>query len=261
MRIASLTSQLTSRRITTLWSGVALLAILGLVASIGRGYSVVESMRSPGPRPELSRLDEWSIRGLAVLLGEKRGTSGYRDLEAQIRRFLAKFYVYPGATLLHVMPGAAFMILAPFQFSRQIRSRHVRFHRWSGRVIAALAVPIGLSGLFFGLLMPFSGAKEAAAIALFGAIFLFALARAVMAIRRGDVATHREWMIRMFSIAIGISAVRLVGAVFLVVLRQGPEAWFGESVWIGFGLTFGAAELWIRRTRVPAIRSVEGSEV
>lgn len=252
--------RLDSGRFTTaaLWSGVGLCIVLGVVASIGRGYSVVEGLRSPGP--QLSSLDRWSIRGTAILAGEKRGTSGYRDLEAQIRRFLAKFYVYPVATLLHVVPGAAFMILAPFQFSRHIRSRHIRFHRWSGRVIAALAVPIGVSGLFFGLLMPFSGAKEAAAIALFGAIFLFALARAVLAIRRGDVATHREWMIRMFSIAIGVSAVRLVGAVFLVVLGRGPEAWFGESVWIGFGLTFGAAELWIRRRAAPGAAHIDRRE-
>jgi len=84
-----------------------------------------------------------------------------------------------------------------------------------------------------------------------GGLFL-ALARAVAAIRAGRVAAHREWMIRAFAVALGISTVRLVAAALdLVVSPYGvPLApLFVASLWIGWGVTVAAAELWIRYTR------------
>jgi hypothetical protein len=109
-----------------------------------------------------------------------------------------------------------------------------------------------LPALYFGLLMPYAGLGEALAIGLFGGLFLLAITTAFMAIRRGQVARHREWMIRAFAIALAISTVRLVGAVVDIALtpagfRQ-PEL-FVFSIWIGWIATVAAAEWWIRYTR------------
>lgn len=109
-----------------------------------------------------------------------------------------------------------------------------------------------LSALFFGLLMPYGGPGEAIATALFGGLFLAAISRAFIAIRRHPVARHREWMIRAFAIAIGISTVRVVGAVFDVTLTPAgirPPEIFVLSIWVGWAITLGAAEAWVRCTR------------
>lgn len=233
-----------------LWATVILLAAIGFIASVARGAGVIASVYlTDGPPPELSRIDRGNIRFMAALFRVDPGSEILRDVEEQNRRMLGKFNRVPTVTLLHVVPAALFMLLAPLQFSRRIRSRHRRWHRWSGRALVALALPIGLSGLFFGLVMPFAGLRESSAIALFGALFLFATGRAFVAIRARDVERHREWMIRMFAVAIGVSVVRLVGSVWAAITLQGPDAWFGYSVWTGFGVTVAAAELWIRRTR------------
>lgn len=239
------------RRASTiaLWAGVALLALLGVIASVGRAFSVLEGLTAEGPPPELSSLDRGSMIFMAALIGFEPESELYREVEIQNRRFLGKFYRFPATTLLHVLPAILFLLLAPLQFSRSIRSRHPRWHRWSGRVIVATAIPVGLSGLFFGLVMPFSGALEASAIALFGGLFFVAAIRGFLAIRRRDIVHHREWMIRLFAVALGVSTVRLAGTVLAVLTLEGPEAWFGHSVWIGFGLTVAFAEWWIRRTR------------
>src|SRR5258707_12409889 len=57
------------------------------------------------------------------------------------------FTTHPILTCLHIVPGGLLVVLAPFQFSSHIRTRWIRFHRWSGRVIALAALPVGLSGL------------------------------------------------------------------------------------------------------------------
>jgi hypothetical protein len=85
-------------------------------------------------------------------------------------------------------------------------------------------------------------------VALAGGLFLFALARAYVAIRARDVRRHREWMIRMWGVALGVAMQRVVGTILLFVTREGPDLWFGPSIWIGFGITVAVAELWIRRT-------------
>jgi 4-hydroxybenzoate polyprenyltransferase len=111
-----------------------------------------------------------------------------------------------------------------------------------------------LSGLLFGIVFPFGGLLASSAILVTGAAFFLALARALIAIRRGDVARHREWMIRMFAIGLGISTVRIVGLfLFLVIPARSLELRMGLSFWIGFALTFGAAEFWVRHTRLPRV--------
>src|SRR5688500_15060775 len=160
----------------TLWSGVFLLVFVGFAGSVARAFGVLESVVfSDGPAPELSRFDPGGTVFIAALLGVERGSPAYREIDVQNRRMLGKFNRHPTATLLHVLPAALLVILAPLQFSRRIRSRHIRWHRWSGRVIVAIAIPVGLSGLFFGLLMPFGGTLEASGIAVFGVLFLFSL--------------------------------------------------------------------------------------
>lgn len=233
-----------------IWCAVVALVLLGLVASVGRGISVFQLLQSPpSSRPEVSPYDSASFAIAIPLYGARPGTARYAEIEADSRRMVRKFAEFPGTTLAHVLPAALFMILAPLQFSRRIRTRHLRLHRWFGRLLVAIAIPIGLTGLFFGLVNPFGGPIEGVAIAVTGGLFLFALARAVVAIRRREIATHREWMIRVFAIALGVSVVRLVGVALVLIAGVRPAAWFAHSVWIGFLLTLTVTELWIRGTR------------
>lgn len=231
------------------WPVVVVLAALGAIASAGRTFSVFQSGALARPAPALSPFDQANLHRLAELLNMQPGTELYDDTMRQNTRFLEKFNRHPVVTLLHVLPALLFALLAPLQFSGAIRRRHVRWHRWSGRVLVAAAIPIGLSGLVFGLGMPFAGFTESSAIGLFGAVFLLSIGRGFLAIRRGDVTRHREWMIRVLAVALGVSVVRLVGTVIVFALRKGPEAWFGASLWIGFGMASLAGEWWIRRTR------------
>lgn len=211
-----------------LWCSVAILIAIGIAAAMGRAWS----LENPGLTDDLIR----------------------QMLPATEVHFVAEFNrwfaTHPMLTLAHIVPGSLFFILGPFQFSSRIRARYTRFHRWSGRVVALAALPVGLSGLLFGVVFPFGGLLASSAIFVAGASFLLAVTRAFIAIRRHDVARHREWMIRMFSIGLGISTVRIVGLVLLPIIpSRSLELRIGLSFWIGFALTFAAAEFWVRHTR------------
>lgn len=223
------------RRITetvlrlALWCGVAILVAIGIASAMGRAWSLEHPgladnlIRQMLPATEVHFVDE----------------------------FNRWFATHPILTLVHIVPGSLFFILGPFQFSSRIRTRYLRFHRWSGRVVALAALPVGLSGLLFGVVFPFGGPLASSAILVAGAFFLLAVTRAFIAIRRHDVARHREWMIRMFAIGLGISTVRIVGLVLLPIIpTRSLELRTGLSFWLGFALTFAAAEFWVRHTRL-----------
>ena len=229
--------------------GLLLLALAGVGAAAARAVF---------PADLGTRMDPYRTRLFRWLSLVDPGAGGRA---AEVARFDSSFAAHPVQTLLHVVPGALFLALAPLQFSTRIRTRRLRLHRWSGRLLLLCGGVVGLNGLYFGLLMPYAGPAEGVAIAVFGGLFLLAITRGFLAIRRHDLVGHREWMIRTFAIALGISTVRVFGALLDLALSPagvGPKTIFVLAVWTGWIVTLGAAEAWIRRSRgwsvpVPAL--------
>lgn len=210
-----------------LWGAVATLALIGVAAGLGRVASLATGGASYEP-----------VRRMlpAAWLEDTLAFDGW-------------FAGYPVLTLMHVLPGAVFLALAPFQFSARLRARRPALHRRLGRVAALCALTAGASALVLGAVFPYNGPAASAAVFTFGALFLYTLARALAAIRRGDAARHREWMIRAFAVGAGISTIRIVSVVLLAATGARPLEVAGASFWTGFVLTFAAGEAWVRLTR------------
>jgi cytochrome bd-type quinol oxidase subunit 1 len=86
---------------------------------------------------------------------------------------------------------------------------------------------------------------------------LVALTRAFWLIRRREIALHREWMIRAFSIGLAVATIRPIMGIFFATSRLSeltPREFFGIAFWIGFTLHLMAAEAWIRGTQSPRRR-------
>jgi len=162
------------------------------------------------------------------------------------------FARFPILTLVHIVPGLLFMLLGPWQFSATVRTRHLRWHRWNGRIFVCCGVVIGVSALVMSFGMPaIGGVNQAAATTLFGAFFLLALGKAVWYIRRKEVARHREWMIRAFAVGLAVATIRPIIGIFFVTSRVSgltPREFFGIAFWMGFTVQVMAAEAWIRWT-------------
>jgi uncharacterized membrane protein len=162
------------------------------------------------------------------------------------------FAHYPILTLVHIVPGLFFMILGPLQFSSTIRARNLGWHRLSGRIFFICGVVIGLSALVMSFAMPsIGGFNQAAATTLFATFFLIALCKGFWHIRRREIALHREWMIRAFSVGFAVATIRPIIGMFFATSRFSgltPHEFFGVGFWIGFVLHLIAAEAWIHAT-------------
>jgi uncharacterized membrane protein len=214
-----------------LWGAVIFLAFIGTAVAVRRIVNVVP----------------------ILLYGYRPPPPAGNPVAAQFGALDDLFAHYPILTLIHIVPGLLFMLLGPLQFSATIRARHLRWHRWSGRVFVACGFVIGISALIMSFGMPaIGGVNQAAATTLFGSYFLVALSRAFWLIRRREVALHREWMIRAFSIGLAVATIRPIMGVFFATTRLSgltPREFFGVAFWIGFVLHLMAAEAWIHATQ------------
>jgi uncharacterized membrane protein len=102
------------------------------------------------------------------------------------------------------------LFLGPLQFWTALRRRYARFHRWTGRIYL-VSVGIGAT------MAPFMIGQSSLAdwvyhSGLAGLAFAWAgtSALALLAIRRGNVIQHREWMIRSYVVTFGFVAFRIV---------------------------------------------------
>ena len=163
------------------------------------------------------------------------------------------FARYPFLTLIHILPALLFLLLGTLQFNQTFRQRHLRWHRWSGRVLLVCGLIVGVSALVMSFGMPaIGGVNQAAATTLFALFFLFALGKAFRHILGREIVLHREWMIRAFSIGLAVATIRPIVAVFFATSRFSgltPHEFFGTAFWIGFVLHLIAAEAWIQWTR------------
>jgi len=206
-----------------------------------------------------------SLIGIAVVVRRAsqllpiliRGNQPFLAVNSNIPKELAVtenlFARYPLLTLIHIIPGLTFILLGPFQFSKSIRSKHILWHRRSGRIFLICGAIIGISALIMSFGMPaVGGINQAAATTFFAVLFLFFLYQAFISILKRKIALHREWMIRAYSIGLAVTTIRPIVGIFFATSRFSgltPHDFFGTAFWIGFVLHLITAEVWINRTR------------
>ncbi len=200
------------------WIGVILLAVIGIAAATRRTLVLFWPEVFAGKYPPAAALDTGFARHMAL-------------------------------TLVHIIPGVLFLALALLQFVPSIRAKHLKVHRWLGRILVVTGLVIGISALVMSFTMNIGGLNETAATTLFAILFLFCLIKAYRHIRRKEVAQHREWMIRAFAIGLGVATTRPIVGLFFAFRKLSPHEFFGIAFWLGFTITFFVGEAWIDYTR------------
>lgn len=120
------------------------------------------------------------------------------------------------AFFAHIVAGGVALVLGPLQFWRGLRERRPQMHRWIGRT-SLLAV--GLAGLAGLVIAP---VNDAGLVGLFGfgglaMLWLVTGGLGYRAIRRGDVPSHRAWMMRNFALTYAAVTLRLWLPLLIVV--------------------------------------------
>lgn len=169
--------------------------------------------------------------------------------------FHARFDTMPMFTSMHVIGGAIVLLVGGLQFLPDIRRGRPEIHRWLGRLYLSFVLIGGVGGL---VMAPYS---EGGLVAHFGfgtlaVLWLMSGWLAYAAIRRGDVQTHRIWMMRNFAMAFGAVTLRIYMGLF--ALAGVPFSEFYPVVsWISWVLNLVFVE-WYLLQRSPGITRQSG---
>jgi uncharacterized membrane protein len=118
-----------------------------------------------------------------------------------------RFASFPVPVVVHVVAATTFALAGIAQFAPRLRRRHPAWHRRAGRVVGAAGLLVALSAVWMTLFyeaQPGTGALLYVLRLVFASAMAACLVLGVAAVRGGDIATHRAWMLRAY--AIGMAA-------------------------------------------------------
>lgn len=122
--------------------------------------------------------------------------------------FHLRFAGMPLAAAAHVLGSGVALLIGGFQFLPGLRARRPRLHRATGRVYLIAVLIGGLGGATLALSAD-GGLVARVGFATLAVVWLISGWQAFRAIRRGDIASHRRWMMRNFALTFAAVTLRI----------------------------------------------------
>lgn len=142
--------------------------------------------------------------------------------------FLRQRYAkIPWLMIVHGIPGALALFLAPFQFSSRLRQRHLQLHRVMGRVYVGCVAIAAPAAVVVSSILVVPTLLMASMVQAFG--WLATTATALYCVRTGRIQQHREWMMRSYPFAMVFVVVRVLVSI-PAIARMG-EMGLATVVW------------------------------
>ena len=159
------------------------------------------------------------------------------------------FEAHRFAISTHIFASAVALALGPLQFSSRFRAKRLSVHRICGRLYLGVGIALGgVAGLYMAS-HAFGGLVARAGFTCLAILWLYTGLRAYLAIRAGDVAAHRRWMIRNFSLTFAAVTLRLwLPAATLLGISF--EVAYPAISWLCWMPNLFVAELLVRRGTV-----------
>ncbi|WP_066710665.1 DUF2306 domain-containing protein [Celeribacter ethanolicus] len=139
----------------------------------------------------------------------------------------------PWLSTAHLLPGILFFLTGPLQTIPALRSRPLRFwHRLSGYIYSLSAI----FSCFAIMVMVFTFPAVGGGLTIFGTYaiclaLLLSLTLALWAIRRGDVKTHRLFMMASLTLGLTVATARwIIYGVNLVIPVEFTVAFAPASI-------------------------------
>ncbi|APV52418.1 hypothetical protein BWI17_12275 [Betaproteobacteria bacterium GR16-43] len=184
-----------------------------------------------------------------AVAGYAIGVYGFLPLGSLVHPGMRDVFVaHPVSTYAHIFAASVALLLGPFQFWTRLRTSRPVVHRWMGRVYLGIGVLVGgIAGLVMSF-NAFGGPIARVGFACLALMWLYTGFRAYRAIRAGDTASHRRWMVRNFALTFAAVTLRiwLPGS---MVAGIDAEVAYRTIAWLCWVPNLLVAELAFNRTR------------
>lgn len=155
----------------------------------------------------------------------------------------------PWFAYAHFLGSGTALLVGGFQFSSRLRQQWLPVHRWNGRVYLTAVLVGGSAGLGLATIS-YGGPPTHVSFALLAVLWLYASARAYVAIRGGSVAEHRRWMVRSFALTFAAVTLRVELGLLTGVAGWSFDDAYVTVAWLAWVPNLVVAEWWILHGRV-----------
>lgn len=187
-----------------------------------------------------------------IVVGYAVGLLLIPDLRAPVLR--TRMAEAPLAAVGHILAGAIALAVGPFQLSSRLRTRRLPLHRWMGRLYILSVVVAGVSAIVLAT-MTVGGLPASVGFGLLGVLWVFTAVLAYQRIKVYDIADHRRWMIRSYSLAFAAVTFRIYLAIGIGMMRLPLDQVYPTITWLCWVPNLIVAEWWILR-KVPTSAQV-----
>jgi len=164
----------------------------------------------------------------------------------------------------HILGGLVALVIGPFQFNAALRARWLHLHRWLGRAYIAGCIAGGTAGLYMAQ-FAYGGFPSSVGFGLLAVLWLACAVLALQRVRAGNVAAHREWMIRSYALTLAAFTLRMWLGGHGVLTEMGVitlpfEPMYIATAWLCWVPNLIAAEAYINLSWIPARPVDRGSK-
>lgn len=159
----------------------------------------------------------------------------------------ASFRARPWGIYPHALFGSIALVLGSVQFWRNLPYSHPAFHRTLGKIYVVAVIGTALAGLYMSF-FSFGGTVTHAGFGLLALSVLTTTLIAYVQIRRGNVAVHREWMLRSFALIFAAVTLRIELPLLTIVFHDFAPAYAIVS-WLCWVPNLAIAEIYVRGSR------------
>jgi uncharacterized membrane protein len=170
-----------------------------------------ERLQIEGRMTALSRVGWMTLALLAMVIGlvSLRYVLPHVPFPAGLPNFRSRH----GWLIGHAVFSSIALLTGVWQFSSSLRRSRIGVHRWMGRVYCVAVLLGWLTSIPIAMHANFGAIPSAGFLAL-GAAWIVSTACGYFTIRRGEIALHRQWMMRSYALTAAAITLRLYLPVF-----------------------------------------------
>ncbi len=150
---------------------------------------------------------------------------------------------YKIAFFTHVYTSFFLMILGFLQFSKTIKRKYIKIHRWSGRVYAVII--LFLSGPS-GLVMSYhanGGIFSKTAFVILSVLWMSFTFLSVYYVLKKDMVNHYKFAIRSFALTLSAISLRLFKYIIVFLFQPQQMEAYRIVAWLGWTFNLLVAEI------------------
>lgn len=170
----------------------------------------------------------------------------------QVKQAYLPNKVWKFAFYVHVFSSFLTLAAGFTQFSTEFLGKGGRVHRLVGKIYAYDILCVNFPAAFVMAVYANGGLPSKVAFLTLDSLWFWFTLRAVVAVRRGDVAGHRDDMTRSYALTLSAISLRSWRLILSSAFPLSPETIYMIDAWLGFVPNLLCAEWLIARRRAPS---------